>query len=47
VETQAQLEYLRARGCDECQGYLFSKPLPAAEFAAKYLSAGGASPAGG
>jgi EAL domain-containing protein (putative c-di-GMP-specific phosphodiesterase class I) len=41
VETQAQLEYLRARGCDECQGYLFSKPLPAEQFAEKYLSAGG------
>ena len=32
VEEQAQLEYLRARGCDEAQGYFFSKPLPAAEF---------------
>jgi diguanylate cyclase (GGDEF)-like protein/PAS domain S-box-containing protein len=29
VETQAQLEYLQARGCDLVQGYLFSKPLPA------------------
>ena len=37
VETQAQLEYLRTRGCDECQGYLFSKPLPAAQFAQHYL----------
>ncbi len=37
VETERQLAYLRERGCDECQGYLFSKPLPAAEFAAKYL----------
>jgi len=37
VETQAQLDYLRAHGCDECQGFFFSKPLPAAEFAAKYL----------
>jgi diguanylate cyclase (GGDEF)-like protein len=40
VETQVQLDYLRKRGCDECQGYLFSKPLPAAEFAAKFLKRG-------
>ncbi len=30
VETRAQLEFLRAHGCDAIQGYLFSKPLPAA-----------------
>ena len=29
VETEAQLDYLRARGCDLVQGYLFSRPLPA------------------
>ena len=34
VEKQAQLEFLRAQGCDELQGYLFSAPLPAAEIAA-------------
>jgi diguanylate cyclase (GGDEF)-like protein/PAS domain S-box-containing protein len=32
VETEAQLDYLRANGCDEIQGYYFSQPLPAAEF---------------
>jgi EAL domain-containing protein (putative c-di-GMP-specific phosphodiesterase class I) len=26
VETEAQLEFLRARKCDEIQGYLFSRP---------------------
>jgi EAL domain-containing protein (putative c-di-GMP-specific phosphodiesterase class I) len=32
VETAAQLDYLRTHGCDEMQGYYFSKPLPADEF---------------
>jgi EAL domain-containing protein (putative c-di-GMP-specific phosphodiesterase class I) len=32
VETEAQLDYLRRQGCDEMQGYYFSRPLPAAEF---------------
>ncbi len=34
VETFEQLEFLRAHGCDEIQGYYFSKPLPLAEFEA-------------
>jgi diguanylate cyclase (GGDEF)-like protein/PAS domain S-box-containing protein len=33
VETAEQLEFLRAHGCHEVQGYYFSYPLPAAEFA--------------
>ncbi len=33
VETQAQLEFLYKNGCDEVQGYLFSQPIPADEFA--------------
>lgn len=33
VETAAQLDYLRNQGCDEAQGYFFSRPLPDAEFA--------------
>ncbi|MEX1196508.1 MAG: EAL domain-containing protein [Pseudohongiellaceae bacterium] len=32
VETAAQLETLREMGCDEIQGYLFARPMPAAEF---------------
>lgn len=32
IETQEQLEYLSARGCDEMQGFLFSRPLEASAF---------------
>lgn len=32
VETEAQLNFLRKRGCDDIQGFYFSKPVPAAEF---------------
>ncbi len=38
VETAGQLAYLRLQGCDEVQGYYFSKPLPADAFEA-YLRA--------
>jgi diguanylate cyclase (GGDEF)-like protein len=31
VETQQQLERIRAKGCDEAQGYFFSKPMWADE----------------
>ncbi len=37
VETPEQLAILRTMGCDEYQGYLFSRPLPAAGFAARFL----------
>ena len=32
VETAEQLDYLRRHGCDEMQGYYFSRPLPAPDF---------------
>ncbi|MDC8756189.1 EAL domain-containing protein [Janthinobacterium fluminis] len=32
VETEAQLDYLRRHGCDEMQGYYFSRPLPPDQF---------------
>jgi diguanylate cyclase (GGDEF)-like protein/PAS domain S-box-containing protein len=34
VETEAQLGYLRKHGCDQIQGYFFSRPLAANDFAA-------------
>jgi predicted signal transduction protein with EAL and GGDEF domain len=33
VETQEQLDQMRAEGCTEVQGYFFSKPVPASEIA--------------
>ncbi|MEM7611546.1 MAG: EAL domain-containing protein [Pseudomonadota bacterium] len=36
VETQSQLDVLRQLGCEACQGYLFSRPLPAVEFAQRF-----------
>lgn len=32
VETAEQLAYLRAQGCDEVQGYYFSRPVPSDAF---------------
>lgn len=32
VENEAQAEALRKLGCETCQGYMYSKPVPAAEF---------------
>ena len=32
VETAEQLAFLRLHGCNEAQGYYFSKPLPSTEF---------------
>lgn len=33
VENEAQLRYMKMLRCDEWQGFLFSKPVPAEEFA--------------
>ncbi|MCX8049754.1 MAG: EAL domain-containing protein [Methylohalobius sp.] len=37
VETQSQFRFLADQGCDFYQGYLFSQPLPAEEFAKRWL----------
>jgi EAL domain-containing protein (putative c-di-GMP-specific phosphodiesterase class I) len=37
VETEAQLDFLRREGCDAYQGFLFSPPLPAQVFEARFL----------
>ncbi len=37
VETDAQREWLSANGCDELQGYFFSRPVPADDFEAWVL----------
>ena len=34
VETEQQASFLISEGCDEVQGYLYSRPVPAEEFAA-------------
>ena len=31
VETEGQADLLRAMGCDQAQGYLFSRPVPVEE----------------
>ncbi|MBD3767670.1 MAG: EAL domain-containing protein, partial [Gammaproteobacteria bacterium] len=38
IETRAQYELLKAWGCDEGQGYLFARPMPADQFSFAPLS---------
>ncbi|MDP1929897.1 MAG: EAL domain-containing protein [Gammaproteobacteria bacterium] len=40
VETEAQFEYLQEKGCDEIQGYYYSRPLDLAIFS-EWLRQGG------
>lgn len=39
VEREEQAQFLRAEGCEFAQGYLFSRPLPAAELRAAWSGA--------
>jgi diguanylate cyclase (GGDEF)-like protein/PAS domain S-box-containing protein len=39
VETLKELEFLQSKGCEEAQGYYFSRPVPALQFA-QFLEAG-------
>ena len=36
VETQDQLDFLRLHGCEQYQGYIFSKPITSTEIVAKF-----------
>ncbi len=40
VETEAQVEFLRQKGCDEMQGFLLGKPMPADELVRLLAGAG-------
>lgn len=44
VETEEQFAILKQKGCEQVQGYLFNKPVPLAEFEAKYLPVQEAAP---
>ena len=37
VETEEQSRLLAAMGCDELQGYLFSRPIPVELLESRYL----------
>jgi EAL domain-containing protein (putative c-di-GMP-specific phosphodiesterase class I) len=40
VETNDQLDRLRALGCDQAQGYLFARPLPPNDISTAILRTG-------
>lgn len=40
VETHLQAQFLRARRCEEAQGFLFAKPMPADQITAGLLRVG-------
>jgi EAL domain-containing protein (putative c-di-GMP-specific phosphodiesterase class I) len=44
VERPGQLEWLRARGCHEVQGFLLARPLKAADLEARFFRGAGREP---
>jgi EAL domain-containing protein (putative c-di-GMP-specific phosphodiesterase class I) len=44
VETREQQRWLQAAGCDQLQGYLFSRPLPVAQMT-EFIASRQAAPA--
>ncbi len=44
VETQGQLEFLRANGCDQAQGYHIARPMPVEELERQWRALGGGVP---
>ena len=46
VETQPQAALLRSLGCEQAQGFLFGRPMPAAEVARFMAAPKAAAPAG-
>lgn len=39
IENRATADFLVSMGCEEGQGYFFGRPMPAADFEARYLNA--------
>ena len=39
IENRATADLLVGMGCEEGQGYFFGRPMPAAEFEARFLTA--------
>ena len=37
IETNEMVDYLRQMKCDMVQGYVFSRPIPIAEFEERYV----------
>ena len=37
IETEEQAAYLRTHGCEQAQGFLFARPMPADEMAKLFL----------